>query len=155
MEHFLLGAIPREAVMLQMVRQAVPSAFGVHLTPASGCRYHAVIGIDKKNEGEAKNAMFAAFASSSEVKHVITVDKDIDIFDMQDVEWAVANRVQADKDVFVIKSAMGNKLDPSANEGVSDKMGIDATVPLNSEPEKFQKIAIPLIEDINLAEYLE
>lgn len=155
MEHLLLGAIPREVAMLQLVKQAVPSAFGVHLTTAGGCRYHVVIGIDKKNEGEAKNAMFAAFASSTEVKHVVTVDKDIDIFDMQDVEWAIANRVQADKDVFIVKSAMGNKLDPSSDEGVSDKMGIDATVPLEADPERYQKITIPLINDINLDKYLD
>lgn len=155
MEHLLLGAIPREATMLQMVRQAVPSALGVHLTSAGGCRYHAVVGIDKKNEGEAKNAIFAAFASSSEVKHVVVVDKDIDIFDIQDVEWAIANRVQANEDVLIIKSAMGNKLDPSSYEGVSDKMGIDATVPLAANLEKFKKIEIPLYNDINLDDYLD
>lgn len=155
MEHLLLGAIPREATMLQVVKQAVPSAFGVHLTRAGGCRYHVVIGIDKKHEGEGKNAIFAAFISSTEVKHVVTVDKDIDIFDMQDVEWAIANRVQADKDVFIIKSAMGNKLDPSSDEGVSDKMGIDATVPLKADYARYEKISIPLVNEIKLEDYLD
>ncbi|SHI55371.1 2,5-furandicarboxylate decarboxylase 1 [Dethiosulfatibacter aminovorans DSM 17477] len=155
MEHLLLGAIPREATMFQIVKQAVPSAFGVHLTPAGGCRYHVIIGIDKKNEGEAKNAIFAAFASSSEVKQVVVVDKDIDIFDSKDVEWAIANRVQANNDVIIVKSAMGNKLDPSSDEGVSDKMGIDATVPLNADPERFQKINIPMYDEIILEDYLD
>lgn len=155
MEHLLLGAIPREATMLQIVKQAVPSALGVHLTPAGGCRYHVVIGIEKKNEGETKNAIFAAFASSSEVKHVVVVDKDIDIFNSLDVEWAIANRVQADRDVFIVKSAMGNKLDPSSDEGISDKMGIDATVPLNADPERYQKIEIPMYKEIKLEDYLD
>ena len=155
LEHLLLGAIPREAVMMQLVRQAVPSARAVHLTPAGGCRYHAVISIDKKHEGQGRNAIFAAFTSSTEVKHVVVVDSDIDIFDSEDVEWAIATRCQAAEDVFIIKNAMGNKLDPSSRDGVSDKMGIDATVPLSEPRERFEKIAIPRFDAIDLKEYLD
>jgi len=154
MEHFLLGAISREATMLQVVRQATPNVRNVHITPASGCRYHAVMQLDQKHEGEAKNAMFAAFASSTEIKHVVVVDTDIDIYDMQDVEWAIANRVQAARDVFIIPDAMGNKLDPSSREGTSDKMGIDATIPMRGDRERFSKIRIAGIEDIDLQDYL-
>lgn len=155
MEHLLLGAIPREATMFQMIKQAVPSAIGVHITPASGCRYHVVISISKKNEGEGKNAIFAALASSSEVKHVVVVDEDIDIFDLNDVEWAVANRVQASEDVFIIKSAMGNKLDPSSVEGVSDKMGIDATIPLAADRERYRKMWIPNYDVVDINDYID
>ena len=98
--------------------------------------------------------MFAAFTSSTEVKHVVVVDTDIDIFDMQDVEWAISNRVQAARDVFIIPNAMGNKLDPSSRNGASDKMGIDATIPMSEERERFRKIHISGIEDIDLADYL-
>ncbi len=155
MEHLLLGAIPREAVMLQMIRQTAPGVVGVHLTPAGGCRYHAVIAIDKKHEGEGKNAIFAALASSSEVKHVVVVDSDIDIFDAEEVEWAIATRCQAGKDVFIVSNAMGNKLDPSSSDGISDKMGIDATIPLDAPPMRFEKISIPGLEKINLEDYIE
>ena len=81
------------------------------------------------------------------------MDSDIDIFDPQDVEWAISTRCQASEDVFVIKNAMGNKLDPSSREGVSDKMGIDATVPLSEPREKFEKITIPGIDSIQLQDY--
>lgn len=155
LEHLLLGAIPREAVMLQLVRQAVPTVKAVHLTPAGGCRYHAVISIDKKFEGQGKNAIFAAFASSSEVKHAVAVDADIDVYDSQDVEWAISTRCQAARDVFVIPNAMGNKLDPSSNDGISDKMGIDATVPLAEEAGKYEKITIPGLDEVNLSDYLD
>ena len=127
----------------------------VHITPASGCRYHAVIQLDQKHEGEAKNAMFAAFASSTEIKHVVAVDPDIDIYDPQDVEWAIANRVQAAKDVFIISNAMGNKLDPSSRNGASDKMGIDATIPMTEDRERFQKIRITDFDAIDLKDYLD
>lgn len=154
MEHLLLGAIPREGGLLQLVKNAVPTVCGVHLTPGGGCRYHAVISIDKKNEGEAKNAIFAALGSSQEVKHVVVVDKDVDIFDPIDVEWAISTRCQAYRDIFIIPRASGNKLDPSSSDGISDKMGIDATIPLNAKPERFEKIRIPDEDKIVLEDYI-
>jgi 2,5-furandicarboxylate decarboxylase 1 len=155
MEHCLLGAIPREGGMLQIIRNAVPTTLGVHLTPGGTCRYHVVIQIDKKHEGEAKNAMFAAFGTSHEIKHVVVVDKDVDIFNMEDVEWAIATRSQAGRDVMIIEGAAGNKLDPSTDDGIGDKMGIDATVPLNAQQERFERIRIPGEEKLNLEDYIE
>ena len=154
MEHLLLGCIPREATMMQVIQQATPNVKQVHITPASGCRYHVVIQIDPKNEGEAKNAMFAAFTSSTEVKHVVAVDTDIDPFDMQDVEWAISNRVQASRDVFIVPGCQGNKLDPSSRNGTSDKMGVDATIPVGADRERFRKIRIAGIDTVDLADYL-
>ena len=112
---------------MQIVQHAVPTAKAVHLTPGGTGRYHLVIQIDKKNAGEAKNAIFAAMGSSQEIKHVVVVDTDVDLFDPVDVSWAVATRCQADRDVFIIPGACGNKLDPSTDDGLSAKMGIDAT----------------------------
>ena len=154
MEHLLLGAIPREGGMLQIIRQAVPTALSVHLTPGGTCRYHAVVSINKVNEGEEKNAMFAAFASSQEIKRVVVVDADVDIFDPVDVEWAIATRMQAGSDVFIVNRACGNKLDPSSDEGVSDKMGINATVPLGSDPFRYERIRIPGETAVKLEDYI-
>lgn len=99
--------------------------------------------------------MFAAFGSSQEIKHVVVVDKDVDIFNPVEVNWAIATRCQAARDVMIISGACGNKLDPSANDGLSDKMGIDATVPLGAPEGKFEKIRIPNEENINLEDYIE
>lgn len=155
MEHLLLGAVSREVTMMQIIRQVTPNIKKVHITPASGCRYHAILQMEQKYEGEAKNAMFAAFTSSTEIKHVVVVDPDIDIYDMQDVEWAIANRVQAARDVFIVPNAMGNKLDPSSRNGTSDKMGIDATIPMTGERSRFEKIHIAGFEDVDLKKYLD
>lgn len=155
MEHMLLGAIAREGGMLQMVRHAVPSAQAVHLTPGGTCRYHVVVAIDKRFEGEAKNAMFAAFASNQEVKRVVVVDKDVDIFDPVDVEWAIATRFQAGRNLVIAHGALGSKLDPSADDGICDKMGIDATVPLAADPFRFERIRIPGEKDLKLEDYLD
>ena len=85
----------------------------------------------------------------------MVVNPDIDIYDLQDVEWAIANRVQAAKDVFIIRDAMGNKLDPSSRNGTSDKMGIDATIPMTEDCERFQKIQIAGFDKIDLKDYLD
>ena len=153
-EHLLLGVIPREANLYQLVKHAVSSVRSVHLTLGGTCRYHAVISIKKRNEGEAKNAMFAAFTSTAEIKHVVVVDDDVDIFNMEDVEWAIATRFQADRDLVIISNALGSKLDPSTDEGLGAKMGLDATVPLNAPIGKFEKISIPGVDDIEIKDYL-
>lgn len=154
-EHLLLGGIAREATLFELVRQVVPSVKAVHLTLGGTCRYHAVIAIDKKHEGEAKNAMFAAFASSQEVKHVVVVDSDVNIFDMEEVEWAIATRCQVGKDTVIVSGSLGSKLDPSSNDGISDKMGIDATCPLDAPPERYERIKIPGYDDLDLNNYLD
>ena len=64
------------------------------------------------------------------VKLVVVVDDDVDIFDEEQVLWAIATRMQADRDVFIVDSAMGTLLDPSATDAITAKMGIDATKPL-------------------------
>lgn len=155
-EHTMLGAVAREGGILQIVQHAVPSAKAVHLTPGGTGRYHLVIQIDKKNAGEAKNAIFAAMGSSQEIKHVIVVDTDVDIFDPVDVNWAIATRCQADRDVFIVPGACGNKLDPSSDDGLSAKMGIDATVPMKDKgTDKYLRIRIPGEKDVDLAAYLD
>jgi 2,5-furandicarboxylate decarboxylase 1 len=153
-EHLLLGGIPREGGILQIVKNAVPTTSAVHLTPGGTGRYHLVIQMEKKNEGEAKNAMCAAFGSSQEIKHVVVVDRDVDIFNTTEVSWAIATRCQAARDVMIISGACGNKLDPSTDDGLSDKMGIDATVPLGAPKGKFEKIRIPGEDKIKLEDYI-
>lgn len=154
-EHTMLGAVAREGGLLKIIQHSVPTTKAVHLTPGGTGRYHLVIQIDKKNAGEAKNAIFAALGSSQEIKHVVVVDTDVDIFDPVDVNWAIATRCQADKDVFIISGACGNKLDPSSNDGLSAKMGIDATVPMADKvTNKFHRIQIPGEKEIDLDSYL-
>lgn len=153
-EHLLLGAIPREASILADVQRAVPSARAVHLTYGGTCRYHAVISLAKKNEGEARTAMMAAMANNVDIKHVVVVDEDIDIFDMEQVEWAVATRFQADRDLLVVPQIQSSLLDPSCSGGIGTKLGIDATAPVGSLEGKFKRIAIPGYEKVTLDDYL-
>lgn len=146
-ENLLLGSIPREASLLQALKNTSPGVKNVHLTKGGKGRFHLVVSMKKRNEGEAKNVIAAAFAGHYDVKQVIVVDEEIDIFDMDEVEWCVATRFQADKDLVVINHGLGSKLDPSANDGVSSKVGLDCTVPLDSHPFDYEVTRIPGIEN--------
>ena len=131
-EHKLMGAVPREAALIKAVRQTVPTVKNVCMPVSGNCRFHAYISISKRTPGQAKNAICAAFAADMLLKHVVIVDDDIDVFDEEQVLWAVSNRFQADKDLVVIANAQGSELDPSAGPGgVNAKMGLDATKPLD------------------------
>jgi 2,5-furandicarboxylate decarboxylase 1 len=131
-EHKLMGAVPREAALIKAVRQTVPTVKNVCMPVSGNCRFHAYISIAKRTPGQAKNAICAAFAADMLLKHVVIVDEDIDVFDEEQVLWAVSNRFQADKDLVVIAGAQGSELDPSGGPGgVNAKMGLDATKPLD------------------------
>jgi UbiD family decarboxylase len=102
-----------------------------------GCGYfHAVIQVRKQTQGDAKNAIMAAFAAHTSLKHVVVVDDDIDPTCLEDVEFAIATRVRGDRDIVVITGARGSSLDPSqAEDGTNVKVGVDATMPLGCEAE--------------------
>lgn len=153
-EHLLLGGIAREASMIRTIAHTVPTVRDVHITFGSSCRYHAIISIKKEHEGEGKNTILAAFSNSHEIKQVIVVDEEIDIFDHDSVEWAVATRFQAGKDMIVVKGSLGSKLDPSSDQGISDKIGIDATLSINRDPDKFNVMTIPGLENMAKEDYI-
>ena len=141
MEHIMLMGFPREASIWDSVRRVVPRVYKVRLTPGGGGWLHAVISIEKAHPGDGKNAIMAAFAGHTSLKHVVVVDGDIDVDDPRMVEWAIATRFQADRDLVVVKEARGSTLDPSGREGMGAKMGIDATV--KGDREMFERARIP------------
>jgi 2,5-furandicarboxylate decarboxylase 1 len=151
LEHLLLGAIPREATLLAHLQRSFPNVRDVHLARGGVCRYHLYVQIRKRQDGEAKNIMLGAFAGHYDVKHVVVVDEDVDIRDPDQVEWAVATRFQADRDLLVVSDSQGSRLDPSTRDGVGAKMGLDATKPLSAPTMKFTRIRVPGEEDVDVA----
>ena len=117
----------------------------MNVTLGGAGSWHVVISI-KKQAGEGKNALMAAL-SVGDIKHAVVVDDDIDVYNGLDVEWAIATRVQADRDVFVIPGARAKPLDPSLPvmpAGVvptGAKVGIDATIPEGIPRERYERIA--------------
>jgi UbiD family decarboxylase len=144
-EHKLLMGLPREVNIWEAVANTVPKVKAVNLS-YGGCGWlHAIVSIEKQKDGDAKNALMAAFAAHPSLKHAIVVDTDIDVHNPAEVEWAVATRFQASEDLVVIPNARGSTLDPSANQesGETTKMGIDATRPMSRRREKFELAQIP------------
>ncbi len=149
-DHLLMGALPREAALLRDLQKAVPSVKDVTLPLSGSGRYHCVIQLEKRYEGEAKSALMAALAAHYDVKHAMAVDHDIDIHDPAQVDWALATRFQADRDLFVVPGAWGSRLDPSAKNGVTAKMGMDATVPLGALENEFRPLIIPGADGVDI-----
>lgn len=143
LEHLLLGAIPREATILNTLQGSFPGVKDVHLALGGVGRYHLYVKLDKRQNGEGKNVILGAFAAHYDIKHVVVVDTDVDIHDPQEVEWAVSTRFQADRDLVVIAHSQGSKLDPSTEDGVGAKMGLDATIPVDAPEMKYKRIRIP------------
>ena len=102
-----------------------------------------------------KNIIMGAFAGHYDIKQVVVVDMDVDIDEPSEIEWAIATRFQADRDLLVVSGAQGSKLDPSSCDGVSAKMGIDATKPLSTEPMEFKRIHVKGIENVDLGRVLQ
>lgn len=150
MEHLLLGAIPREASLLAILQRQFSNVKDVHLSRGGVCRYHLFVQVTKTVEGEPKNIIMGAFAGHPDLKQVIVVDDDVNVHDATAVEWAVATRFQASKDLVVIPMAQGSRLDPSGDNGLVDKMGLDATKPLKSKPLQFTVVNVPGEDDPDL-----
>ncbi|MGY3355301.1 2,5-furandicarboxylate decarboxylase 1 [Bradyrhizobium sp. GM0.4] len=154
-EHLILGGVPREATLLQHLRRSFPNVLDVRLTRGGTCRYHLAIKIDKTNDGEPKNVMMSAFGAHYDVKQVVVVDKDVDISSTDEIEWAVATRFQADRDLLVVAGALGSKLDPTSNDGISAKMGLDATAPIDAPELDFKRIRVKGEDQVDLAAALQ
>ena len=169
MEHLLLGAIPREATILSFLQRSFPGVIDVRLSTGGVCRYHLYVKFRKKREGEPKNVIMGAFASHYDVKHVVVVDEDVDIHDPTQVEWAIATRFQAERDLVVVHGAQGSPLDPSTTvadseigltdlpperQGISSKLGFDATKPVQYEGHVFTRVRIPGEDTIDVASFI-
>ncbi len=138
-EHQILMGVPYERVIYREVSK-VCNVVNAVMTPGSRHYLHAVVQIRKSSEGDGKNAILAAFTAHSSLKHVVVVDEDIDIFNEEDVEYAIATRFRGDRDLVIIERARGSSLDPTADDdGTTTKLGFDATRPLKDE-KKFGRV---------------
>ncbi len=137
-EHQILMGVPYEPVIYRFVSN-VCRVRNVVMTPGSFHYFHCVVQIEKRAEGDGKNAILAALAANPSMKCVVVVDDDIDVLDPNDVEYAIATRFQPDRDLVIVSGARVSSLDPSAS-GVGAKWGIDATKPLGGED--FERIKI-------------
>jgi UbiD family decarboxylase len=165
LEHKLLMGVPREPTIWAEVNQ-VCECLNVLITPGGASWLHAIVQIRKHHADDGGKAIRAAFRGHGSLKHVVVVDEDVNIYDLNEVEWAIATRFQADQGLMTLSDQPGSSLDPSAlhapkRKSRTSKMGLDATIPwysptggLRSEREReaFLKMRY---DDINLANYVQ
>jgi 2,5-furandicarboxylate decarboxylase 1 len=125
-EHLLLSRCTREAHVFRRLKEMVPTLKAINY-PKSGTHFHAYMSFQKSAEGQARQALMLLMGLDSYIKLAVAVDDDIDVFDENEVLWALATRFQADTDMFVVPKVFCNRLDPSSVDGMSAKIGIDAT----------------------------
>ncbi|MFH1256401.1 MAG: UbiD family decarboxylase, partial [Candidatus Diapherotrites archaeon] len=145
LEHKILMGMPREPTIFKEVNAAGAKCLDVNVNPG-GCSWlHAIVKIDKKNEDDGKKAIEGAFKGHKSCKHIFIVDKDIDIYNPLEVEWAMATRFQADVDLIVKAREKGSSLDPSAEPDThfTTKCGFDCTKPLVAKGKNFEKAEFP------------
>ncbi|HXV99302.1 MAG TPA: UbiD family decarboxylase [Anaerolineae bacterium] len=126
-EHIYIGnVLPREPLLLRFL-QHISKDVAVHIPPyANG--FSAIVQLKKNNPGQPKNVALAAMTAHINIKQVIVVDPDVNIYDPADVLWALTNRVDWSQDTFTVPHSQGHEMDPTADmRGVHTKIGIDAT----------------------------
>ena len=151
LEHKVLMGMPREPTIYREVAK-VCDVKDVLVTPG-GCSWlHGVVSIHKKNPDDGRKAIDAAFKGHKSMKHVFVVDDDINIHDPNEIEWAMATRFQADKNM-ITKREKGSSLDPSSDMDtqMTCKAGFDLTIPEGGKKE-FRRPTLPMI--LNLNDYL-
>jgi 2,5-furandicarboxylate decarboxylase 1 len=142
-ETVMLRKYVMEASLLKALQASVPIIHDAEMTAGGMHRFIAVLSVKKtspQHDGMQRNAILAAFATLKDLDLVIAVDDDIDIRDPADVEYALATRMEASRDVFVIPGARGHEYVRAGNSGVVAKMGIDATVPFE-ERHRFARVS--------------
>lgn len=147
-EHRLLMGMPREVRIWEYVRNVVPTVRGVNMTLGGMGWLHCVVSFEKFREGDPKNVLMAIFAAHPSLKHAIVVDSDIDPYDMEQVEWAVATRFRGDEDLLIIPKVRVSSLDPVSDQDkeLGCKVGVDATKPKGKDG--FMKPSIPISNEI-------
>jgi len=147
-EHRLLMGLGREVRIWEYVRNVVPTVRGVNMTLGGMGWLHCVVSFEKFREGDPKNVLMAIFAAHPSLKHAWVVDSDIDPYDMDQVEWALATRFRGDEDLLVIPKVRVSSLDPTSDQEneLGCKVGFDATKPMTGEG--FKRPGIPVSDEV-------
>ncbi|MBI5000114.1 MAG: UbiD family decarboxylase [Euryarchaeota archaeon] len=154
LEHKILMGMPKEPTIYDEVSK-VCKCKNVLITIGGGSWLHGIVQIKKERPEDGRNTIEAAFRGHNSMKHVVIIDEDVDIYDMNAVEWAIATRFQGDKGLVVKSKEPGSSLDPSSDHSgkktLTAKVGVDATRPMEVGPKKYDKVKY---SSVNVDEYL-
>lgn len=155
-DNLLLSGVTRCSEILRAVRNTCPTVTAVNMPISGRCRFICYVAMEKLIEGDPKNVAMAAFAADSFLKFVVVVDDDVDVMNDTEVLHAVATRLRADADTFVVRNSRGSPLDPASYDPAGGshlvtKVGIDATRKKNYPEE----ISVPGADEVNLDEIFQ
>ena len=161
-EHNLLSALFFESAVFDQVKRVVPTLKAVNVPLSASAAFHIYLSIKKRIQGEGKWAGMAALLSDPYTKMAIVVDEDVDVYDEQEVLWAIATRVNAAKDIQVLPWVAGSEYDPTSYDetatgrgNMTTKVIIDATKPVGID---FQIRCAPpeeLWKSLKLSDYID
>lgn len=126
-EHCLLGGVAISAGLARAARLSVPAVREVAVGMGGAGRLHAVVSLHQPRAGDARKAAFAVWASVNLIKQIVLVDDDVNPWNGEQVEWAIATRMKPDRDLIVIPRVRADRSEPLESEGTITKLAIDAT----------------------------
>ncbi|MHA1958765.1 MAG: UbiD family decarboxylase [Candidatus Thorarchaeota archaeon] len=147
-EHKILMGMPREPTVYKAIKDRGIDVLDVNITPGGASWLHVAVKVRKQYEDEGLIAIEAAFVGHRSAKHVWVYDDDIDIYNEEEREWAMATRFQADVDLLIKDKEPGSSLDPSAESGskLTTKCGFDCTKILEAKGKSYEKVEFPEID---------
>ncbi|MFW9954347.1 MAG: UbiD family decarboxylase [Candidatus Thorarchaeota archaeon] len=147
-EHKILMGMPREPTIFRKIKERGINVLDVNITPGGASWLHVAVKLKKQNDDDGLKAIEAAFAGHTSAKHVWVYDDDIDIYNEEEREWALATRFQADEDLLIKDKEPGSSLDPSAEPEtkMTTKVGFDCTKPLETKGKSFNKAEFPTVD---------
>ena len=147
-EHKILMGMPREPTIFRKVKERGIDVLDVYITPGGASWLHVAVKIKKKHDDDGIQALEGAFAGHKSAKHIWVYDEDIDIYNNEEREWAMATRFQADVDLLVKDREPGSSLDPSAEPGtkMTTKCGFDCTKDLETKGKSYDKAKFPEVD---------
>ena len=155
LEHKILMGMPKEPTIYNEVSKVVVCK-NVLVTMGGGSWLHGVVQIEKKHPDDPKKAIEAAFNGHKSMKHVVIIDDDVDIYNPNAIEWAIATRFQGDRDLVIKSDQPGSSLDPSGKheagkKTLTTKVGVDATIPPHIDKNKYE---IVQYKKVDMDDYL-
>jgi len=147
-EHKILMGMPREPTIYRKVKERGIDVLDVFITPGGASWLHVAVKIRKKQDDDGIQALEGAFSGHKSAKHIWVYDEDIDIYNEEEREWAMATRFQADVDLLIKDQEPGSSLDPSAEPGtkMTTKCGFDCTKDLDTKGKSFSKVKFPQVD---------
>ena len=147
-EHKVLMGMPREPTVFRSVKEKGVNVLDVNITPGGSSWLHIAVQIEKEHDDDGLKAIEGAFQGHKSAKHVWVYDDDIDIYNEEEREWAMATRFQGDVDLLIKDPEPGSSLDPSAEPGtkMTTKIGFDCTKTLDTKGKSFDKAEFPEVD---------